>query len=168
MSCFEAQKELFLSLKNSFLEAVAGSENNLKHCKNQRTSLFLRLTNSLKNGCFWFSERDVFKSQKSFKKSHFLVFVLAWGPFQKQLFLTYLLALFKLRFNYLLVMTKSRTRLKHCKHQRKCSFFAARKKLCLIFKNNTFWDRVWDSEKLDVRWFLQGFELSWRILNINK
>jgi len=47
LSCFEAQKQVFLSLKNSFLEAVAGSENSLKHCKNQRKSMFLRLTNSL-------------------------------------------------------------------------------------------------------------------------
>jgi len=54
------------------LEAVAGSEKGLTHCKNQCKSRFGRLTNSLKNGCFWFSERDVFKSQKSFKKSHFL------------------------------------------------------------------------------------------------
>jgi len=40
LSCFEAQKEAFLRIKNSFLEAVARSENSLTHCKNQRKSLF--------------------------------------------------------------------------------------------------------------------------------
>ena len=37
-----------------------------------RKSTFLRLTDSLKNTCFWSSKRDVFKSQKSFKKNQFL------------------------------------------------------------------------------------------------
>ena len=35
LSCFEAQKEVFIGSKNSFLEAVARSENSLTHCKHQ-------------------------------------------------------------------------------------------------------------------------------------
>jgi len=64
LSCFEGQKQVFLSLKNSFLKAVARNENSLNHCKNQRKSMFLRLTHRLQNTCFWVSKRDVFKSQK--------------------------------------------------------------------------------------------------------
>ena len=75
MSCFEVQKQVFLNFKNSFLEAVARNENSLTHCKKQRKSMFLRLTSSLKNTCFWVSKTDVFKSQKSLKKIHFLALV---------------------------------------------------------------------------------------------
>jgi hypothetical protein len=48
LSCFEAQKELFSSLKNSFLEAVAGSENSLKHCKNHSETSFCVSQTALK------------------------------------------------------------------------------------------------------------------------
>ena len=140
MTCFEAQKDVFLSFKNSFLEAVAGSEKNLKHCKNKWKSKFVRLTNSLKNICFWVSKRDVLKSQKSLKNSHFLA---SCQPL----------------FSYFLAVQKNKNRLKHCKHQCKTSFLDSQKQsqkdVCLASKTTLFGSL--NSLKITCFWFCLYF-----------
>ena len=50
-------------------------------------------------------------------------------------------------------------------NQCQSSLFATQQQLVLELKNNSAWNCVWDSQKLDLRRCLQGFKLSWIILN---
>ena len=75
-----ASKKLFLKLKKSFFWVsktafwrllLESKKLDLHICMHANQG-FCVSTDSLKNTCFWRSKRDVFKSQKSLKKNHFL------------------------------------------------------------------------------------------------